>query len=115
MTRERDTFDMFQQQQHHDRGRFGDNERRPDNTVRAPRVTGASDLIDIEMVHHLDRSTAKAVFVSSFGDRKQGSFLPKSQIEIEPTGQKERRWVGAYDQRVCVTLPEWLAREKGLI
>lgn len=106
----RDTFDMFQQP---DRGRFGENEERRENTARGPRVTGASDLIDLDMVHHIDRSTEKAAFVS-LGDRAAGKYLPKSQIEMVDTGAVERRWKGAYDQKVRVTMPEWLAKQKGL-
>lgn len=49
--------------------------------------------------------TAAAVFVSTTGDRRDGKWLPRSQIEI------------AQDKgggRSIVTLPEWLAIEKGL-
>lgn len=111
MTRARDTFDAFEQQ---DRGRFGENEERREPQRHRPRVTGASDLVDLDMVHHVDRDTAKAVFVS-FGLRIEGQYLPRSQIEIEAIGTVERKFKGEFDQKVRITLPEWLAKREGLI
>ncbi len=62
-----------------------------------------SDLVDIEVqLHH---KTDKAVLVSDDGDRSQAVWLPLSQVEFEPT----KNGAG------IVTLPEWLATEKGLI
>ncbi len=95
----RDTFDMFEKS---DRGRFGDNEQhRPGN---GPRVSGASDLVDIALTFKDERPASIAVVDPS----KPGSkwiFLPKSQIEFEH---------GASGS-VVVTIPQWLAREKGLV
>lgn len=106
----RDTFDMFKDPDA-DRGRFGEAQCRP-----SPRrkVTGKSNLVDLDMVHHTDRDTDKAVFVS-FGHRKAAKFLPKSQIEMVATGQVQRRFYGQFDQPVRVTMPEWLAKDKELI
>lgn len=63
-----------------------------------------SDIIDIdvEVVHRTD----KAVLVHT-GDKERAAWLPFSQIEIEPNG--------AFDGIETVSLPEWLALEKGLI
>lgn len=62
-----------------------------------------SDLIDITLaVHH---QTEKAVLVSDDGDRQKAVWLPLSSIEIAPIKG------GAAE----VTMPEWLALEKGLI
>ena len=65
-----------------------------------------SDLIEVAC--KIVRSTDKAVGVSDgtmdmdLGDRKEKIFwLPKSQIEINYDG--------------TITMPEWLATEKGLI
>jgi hypothetical protein len=107
----RDTFDMFEKPE---RGRFGDNEQHPDHAMRAPRVTGASDLIDLDMIHHTDAKSQKAVKVS-LGDIRKAVWLPRSLIAIEATGQVQRIYMGRYDQRVRVTLPQWLAEERGLI
>jgi hypothetical protein len=94
----RDTFDRFQQPE---RGRFGDNESKHS---RGPRVTGASDLVDLAL--RLMKNNPLSIAVTD--PAKPGSkwiFLPKSQIE----------YVEKDHGTVIVTLPEWLAREKGLI
>lgn len=64
---------------------------------------GNSDLIDVTVqLHH---ETPKAVLVSDDGDRENAVWLPLSQCEIE----HKRSGI------VVVTLPEWLAIEKGLV
>jgi hypothetical protein len=60
-----------------------------------------SDLHDFAMTKHAE--TAKALFLSETGEKEDAVWIPKSQIEIEASG-------GAY----IVTMPEWLAVEKGL-
>jgi hypothetical protein len=62
-----------------------------------------SDLIDltVQLLHETD----KAVRVTDSTPDK-GVWLPKTQIEIEPADKG-----GLH----VVTLPEWLAEEKGLI
>lgn len=62
-----------------------------------------SDLIDVSM--HLHHRTEKAVLVSNNGDREKAIWLPISEIETEMKR----------GNLVEVTLPEWLAMEKGLI
>jgi hypothetical protein len=93
----RDTYDMFSPP---DRGRFGDNEQ------RAPkgRVTGASDLIDLKLQLRQERPLAIMVSDPAQGANAPWISLPRSQIEYVADG--------AF---VTVTLPEWLAREKGLV
>lgn len=62
-----------------------------------------SDLVDLTMqLHH---ETPKAVLVSDDGDKTKAVWVPLSQCEIE---HKERGIV-------IVTMPEWLATEKGLV
>lgn len=53
----------------------------------------------------LIRETELAVFVSDTGDEDHGVWLPKSQIEIEDLGN------GYHG----VSMPEWLATDKGLV
>jgi hypothetical protein len=60
-------------------------------------------LIDLPMQLHAE--TPKAVLVSDDGDKDKAIWLPLSQIEIE----RKR------DGMVIVTLPEWLATERGLV
>lgn len=108
----RDAFDAFTPP---DRCRFGDNELAPDRAPR-PRVTGASDLKDIELALH--HETGAAVLVSTGGQLHKPAWVPKSQCQVEKTGRYMSVW---NDERrksaevVIVTLPEWLAREKGLL
>lgn len=103
----KDAFDQFQPRE---RGRFGDNEQQ--------RVAGASNLVDVEMRHFIDMDRAKAIFASKDGDREHGVWLPRSQIEIHPKGERvrigTRHGIVIY-QPVEVTLPEWLAKAKRLI
>lgn len=62
-----------------------------------------SDLIDLDMFIHAE--TAKAVLVSDDGDNDRAVWLPKSQVEVEIIKGNQ----------VTVTLPEWLAKDKGLL
>ena len=62
-----------------------------------------SNVIDIDGV--IEAKTEKAVLFHD-GDKSQAVWLARSQIEIEETG------VAGI---VTVTLPEWLALERGLI
>ena len=63
-----------------------------------------SNIVDVEV--QLLRETEKAVQVSPVGTSAEAVWLPRSQIEIAPaeTGTL-----------YVVTLPDWLAQEKGLI
>lgn len=62
------------------------------------------DLVDIEVrLHH---KSAKAILVSDDGDEANAVWLPLSQIEIDDQGK---------NGVVTVTVPEWLAIDKGLV
>jgi len=63
-----------------------------------------SDLVDLEVHIERDEPIDKAVLVKLDGKK---FWLPRSQIEIEYAGQDERS--------ATVTLPEWLAIEKGMV
>ena len=83
-----------------ERGRFGDNETiRGNDSVR-------SNLVDLKA--YFVRSTEKGIGIARSDRAGPTIWLPKSQIEIEPREPKG----GAL---IEVTLPSWLAREKGLI
>lgn len=62
-----------------------------------------SNLVDIDV--EVTVRTAKAILVHT-GNKEEAVWLPLSQIEIAPSG------FGGIE---TVTLPEWLALEKGLI
>lgn len=55
----------------------------------------------IDIACEVMRETDKAVLVSETGEKDDGVWLPKSQIEINDDG--------------TISLPEWLAMDKGLI
>jgi len=66
---------------------------------------GDSELVDIAgCLHH---ETDKAILFSDTADEKDAVWLPKSRCEYQRDGGQERF--------VTVTMPEWLAKEKGLI
>ena len=62
-----------------------------------------SDLIDVTVQLHM--LTERAILVSDDGDEKKAKWLPISQCEVlkRPNGI------------AIVTMPEWLALDKGLI
>jgi hypothetical protein len=103
MTRDRnpddDTFSRFEPR---DRGRFGENEERSPPKA----ITGKSDVIDVAGV--LFHETAKAILFSDTADRAKAVWLPKSLIEFVSDDVTNRRFI-------TVTLPQRLAKEKGLI
>lgn len=63
-----------------------------------------SKLIDVSMTLHVE--TSAAILVSDDGDKEKAVWLPKSQVEFTEPNAK---------QITEVTMPEWLAKEKGLI
>lgn len=77
----------------------------------------AVDTIDLEMVLHYD--TGKAVQVSDTGEESRAVWLPKSQIEIDSTGKNipaiKKDGQHSVLPIVSIRLPEWLAKDKGLI
>jgi len=67
-------------------------------------MSGKSDLVDMEVALHAE--TEKAVRVSASGDEAEAVWIPKPQCEIERT---------VVGNSCIITLPEWLAQDKGLI
>lgn len=65
-----------------------------------------SDLVDITVQLHA--ATAKAILVSDDGDKAKAVWLPLSLIEWDRPPSKP-------PYIVEVTLPEWLALDKGLL
>lgn len=74
-------------------------------------------LHDFAVALHYD--TGKAVFVSETGEEAKAVWLPKSKIEILDGGKKctgtDKRGREIVVPHIEVTVPEWLAKEKGLI
>lgn len=100
----RDTVEQFEQRE---RGLFGENESRRNDD----RVT-KSNLCDLDLILHNDNPSKQAIAVSLRGDTPfaQWAWLPRSVIEYEEKG------IGVNGSRlVRVTLPEYLATQKGLV
>jgi hypothetical protein len=66
---------------------------------------GKRELIDVAGCLHAE--TEKAILFSDTADREKAVWIPKSQCEFVHDGGQARF--------ITVTLPEWLAQEKGLI
>jgi hypothetical protein len=102
MPREIGTDDMFTPRE---RGRFGDNES-ADKRVRPQRVNGASDLVDLTVWIMMDDPNKKAIAIADPAKpTKTWIWLPRSQVE----------YVKAEPGLIVLTLPQWLAKDKGLI
>jgi hypothetical protein len=97
----RDTFDRFTPPE---RGRFGENEAGSERVVK-------SNLVDLDLYLRNDNPDKKAIAVSLEPDAKfdAWAWLPRSRIEYETKAIVRSTKV------VSVTLPEPLAKEKGLI
>lgn len=67
-----------------------------------------SDLVDVTLEPRMERDKAQAFFQGELdgNDREVWIWLPLSQIEVSAKCPKGT---------VKVTLPEWLAQDKGLI
>lgn len=104
MSRDRftDTYDRFQAPE---RGRFGDNEQAPirgNDSVR-------SDLVDVRVIYLCTSQSGKAIGVAPWsGYVGPPIYLPLSQIDYAPPEPTN-------GQQIEMTLPKWLAKEKGLI
>jgi hypothetical protein len=66
---------------------------------------GKRELVDIAGCLHSE--TEKAILFSDTAHREDAVWIPKSQCEFVHDGGQERF--------ITVTLPEWLAQDKGLI
>lgn len=73
---------------------------------------GNSDLIDLTLQEHA--RTKLAILVSDDGESKSAVWLPLSQIEVAPVAGTGAG-TGAAKRLVLVTLPSWLAEDKGLV
>ena len=107
----RDTFDLFTPS---DRGRFGDNESAPP----AESAGVAADQHDLELVFHY--TTGRAIQVSLDGNQARAEWLPLSLIKFATIPGAyvmgtRRDGQQCQFQRCKVTLPERLAKEKGLL
>lgn len=64
---------------------------------------GNSDLVDVTVKMHA--KTERAILISDGGEAENAVWVPLSQCEVLPLTKG----------MVTVTMPEWLAMDKGLI
>lgn len=104
----KDAFDIFTPPP---RGRFGDGPQRAEQVRK-------SDIIDLTVALYVETKPGKpdegAIRVSDSGDDAKAVWLPKSQVEIERKGRMKGADGRHYGVAV-IALPQWLARDKGLI
>lgn len=103
-----DTFDRFAPRE---RGRFGENES-------VARSTEHITHLCLQLVLH--HETSAAIKVSEDGVEARAVWLPRTAITIQPGGRRAGEGVTSRGQLVrlpiiTVTVPERLAKEKGLI
>jgi len=67
-----------------------------------------SSLFDCKMRFFAESSSGKAFLASDTGSEKDAIWLPKSEAEYEPKNPQR----GDY---IEVTMPQWLAEDKGLV
>lgn len=73
-------------------------------------VAGRPGWLDVAMIRH--RATERAVLVSPDGNTRRAVWLPLSQVEVTCRETDELQMTGGVP--VIVTMPDWLARERGL-
>ncbi len=69
----------------------------------AKNMLGNEDSWDVEML--IVRQTDAAIFATDTGDEADAIWLPKSQVTYE----------GEPGQTVQITMPQWLAEQRGLV
>ena len=62
-----------------------------------------SDLVKVDVTRHGE--TDKAILVSDSGEKEDAVWVPKSQCEI---------FHECADDFITLTMPQWLAEDKGL-
>lgn len=81
---------------------------------------GSNDTVDCVVAVHVDRKGAKAIRISEDGDDAHGQWVPNSQISMKHynlqfTRGKDGRGAHVSLPIAIIRIPEWLAKEKGLV
>ena len=74
-------------------------------------VAGRPGLVDVAMIRHA--ATERAVKLSTCGDKERAIWLPLSQVEVACQESDEFSLTGGVP--VIVTMPDWMARDRGLM
>jgi hypothetical protein len=71
----------------------------------------------VTLIVHCDLPKNQAIKVSQTGDEGRGVWLPRRHIEDrQPTGKFYQARIGAPKLAVAeFTIPDWLARDRGLM
>jgi hypothetical protein len=75
--------------------------------TRRTLIDSRNDTIDLELTLHLNRPDVLAICVSADGEKRDSMWLPKSQIAYDENASE--------GDVITVSLPVWLATEKGLV
>lgn len=75
-------------------------------------VIGRPGWVDVAMILH-PTPYKRAVLVSTDGNRQRAVWLPLALIEVACRETDELQMTGGVP--VIVTMPEWLARDRGLM
>lgn len=98
----------------------GDAASEPSPEPQAP-DTPKTEHCELELVLHYDNEIKGAIHVSRNGNLSAAVWLQKSQIQFTPVGRNAPATTNAGNPVVdgmaviIVNIPEWLAKEKGLI
>jgi len=98
---------------------MGDTARMPVEPKEEP--VGVTEHREFELVLIFDNEVRGEILVSTNGDEASGFWLRKSQIQYVETGRRHAAMTASGKAIpdglpiLAVNLPEWLAKEKGLI
>lgn len=85
--------------------------------VRPPKT----EHVELDLVLHYDNEVRATVLVSESGDESKAVWLPKSEIAIAETGRRapaittQGKPVENGLPVIACNIPEWLAKDRGLI
>lgn len=75
--------------------------------------------IELDMVLHYDNPVRDAILASETGEESSAVWLARSQIQMNQSGKKvpaiKKDGQHTILPVIAVSMPEWLAKDKGLI
>lgn len=87
----------------------------------SPTDAGKTEHCELELVLHYDNEVREAIQVSIDGDTNKAVWLPKSQVQFTHAGRKAPATTTAGNPVpnglpvIICNVPEWLAKDRGLI
>lgn len=98
----------------------GGHGRAPEHSDDDP-LPGKTEHCEFELVLHYDNEARGAILVSETGEEAKAVWLSKSEIQFTPTGKTapakttQGKLLAVQRPVVTVSVPEWLAKDRGLI